>query len=66
MRLIRRVARMREMRNAYKVSVAKKYTQGCNHFEDFGTDGRIILKREIISSHCDDYEDNRLLRCDTV
>jgi hypothetical protein len=65
MRWMRRVARMGEMRNTYKVSVGKNI-QGRNHFEDFGTDGRIILKREIISSHCDDYEDNCLLRCDTV
>jgi hypothetical protein len=36
------VARMEQMRNAYKVFVGK--TEGKNHSEDVGIDGRIILE----------------------
>lgn len=35
-------------------SLSEKNIQRRNHFEDIGADGRIILKRETISSHCDD------------
>jgi hypothetical protein len=36
---------MREMRNMFRILIGK--TEGKNHLEDIGIDGRIILKRDI-------------------
>jgi hypothetical protein len=43
MRWARHVARIGEMRNAYKVLVSK--SEGKNHSKNVGLDGRIILER---------------------
>jgi hypothetical protein len=39
------VARMGEMRNAFKILVGKP--EGKNHLEDLGVDGRIVLRNRM-------------------